>query len=130
MIESQFPGGREFTDEECASRVSVDYSRKPQDLLTEIYKEATNENQKADARIAKTLAKCSTLLAQLANRQERVHRAIKGLTWAVLIFTVLLVALTVKLTYYTAKLIKHEQESNQHADQTGTNAVEAPQPPR
>jgi hypothetical protein len=108
-MENTFKDGRELDDEQCARAVDIDLDRPPKELLAEIYKEATNENQKPDARIAKTAAKASALFARLSADQERIARRLIYLTVALVALTATLLVFTIYLYKDTHFQIQREQ---------------------
>ena len=92
MAESSSPPPRkpEWTDEQATEFALRDSSRDPKEFLPEIYREASNAAQDPDARISKTLAKCSALFVRLSDDQARAARRLD-------VFTRWLIALTVAL---------------------------------
>jgi hypothetical protein len=115
-MENTFKDGRELDDEQSARAVDIDFDRPPKELLTEIYKEATNENQKPDARIAKTVAKASTLFARLSADQERIARKLIYLTVALVFLTAALLMFAVYLYKDTHFQIQREQTAAPHEE--------------
>src|SRR5438874_2129522 len=64
----------EWTDEQATEFALFDASRDPKEFLPQIYREASNAAQDPDARISKTLAKCSALFVRLSDEQARSAR--------------------------------------------------------
>ena len=82
----------EWTVEQAAEFALFDASRDPKEFLPQIYREASNAAQDPDARISKTLAKCSALFVRLSDEQAKSARRLDlytrwliGLTVALLI---------------------------------------------
>lgn len=115
-MENTFKDGRELNNEQCIRAVDIDFDRPPKELLAEIYKEATYENQKPDARIAKTLAKCSTLFARLSADQEKIARNLIYLTVALVVLTTAIFVFTVYLYKDTHFQIQREQTAAPHEE--------------
>ena len=77
------------TPEKYRKWVADNFASDPKEQLFDIYKEALYEHQNDAGRIAKTIAKASTLIARLSSDQERLtHENLKmqakvvKLTWA------------------------------------------------
>jgi len=105
---------RELDDAQCKTAVTLDLQRKTDDLLLEIYKEATNGAQDQDARISKTVAKASTLFARMSADLEQVHRDIRRLTRWLVALTIAICILTLPLAYDAYLRIKQHYTDAQH----------------
>jgi len=64
----------------------------PKEFLPEIYREASNAAQDPDARISKTLAKCSALFVRLSNEQAKTAHRLDVYTRWLIVLTVALLA--------------------------------------
>ena len=95
--------------------VAANFDSDVKEQLFDIYKESMYENQGDAGRIAKTIAKASTLFARLSHDQEKVARWLIGLTIALLLFTVALLVFTVCLYKDTHALLKHEEAAKPSA---------------
>jgi hypothetical protein len=85
----------EWTDEQARDFALFDASRDPKEFLPEIYREASNADPDPDARVSKTLAKCSALFVRLSDEHAKaVHRLD--------VFTRWLIGLTIALIVLTA----------------------------
>jgi hypothetical protein len=91
--------GREWDDKQCDEFAAFDASREPKEFLPQIYREASNGNQHPDARIAKTLAKCSALFVRLSADQAKAARKLEVLTIVIVVFTIIIALLTAILSY-------------------------------
>ncbi|PYV69487.1 MAG: hypothetical protein DMG96_33810 [Acidobacteria bacterium] len=85
----------EWTDEQATEFALFDASRDPKEFLPQIYREASNAAQDPDARISKTLAKCSALFVRLSDEQVRSARRLD-------LYTRWLIGLTVELLIVAA----------------------------
>jgi hypothetical protein len=104
---------REWSDAECAYFAALDSSSDPKEFLTQIYREASNGNQDPDARIAKTLAKCSALFVRLSDDQTRMSKRLEKYTFWLILLTVILSILTAYLcveAYYARQNSQLETE--------------------
>jgi hypothetical protein len=89
----------EWTDEQAKEFALFDASRDPREFLPEIYREASNADQDPDARISKTLAKCSALFVKLSDEQAKAAHRLDVFTRWLIALTVALIVLTAFQTY-------------------------------
>jgi hypothetical protein len=89
----------EWTDAQATQFSLFDASRNPKEFLPEIYREASNAAQDPDARIAKTLAKCSALFVHLSAKQTELSKRIDLYTRWLIGLTVVLIIVAALQTY-------------------------------
>ena len=89
----------EWTDEQAAQFALFDASRDPKEFLPEIYREASNAAQDPDARIAKTLAKCSALFVHLSAKQTELSQRLDLYTRWLIGLTIVLLVVAALQTY-------------------------------
>jgi hypothetical protein len=89
----------EWTDEQARKFALFDASRDSREFLPEIYREASNADQDPDARISKTLAKCSALFVKLSDEQAKAAHRLDVFTRWLIALTVALIVLTAFQTY-------------------------------
>lgn len=104
--------------------VATNFDSDPKEQLFDIYKESMYEHQNDAGRIAKTIAKASTLFARLSQDQERVARKLLLLTVALLVFTAALLVFTYELYKDTHLQIQRDHAQKHDALQTS----ESPKP--
>jgi len=79
-------------DGQAGRRVrAIRCSRDAKEFLPEIYREPSNAAQDPDARISKTLAKCSALFVRLSEEQATLAHRIDFYTRWLIVLTVMLV---------------------------------------
>jgi len=105
---------REWNDAQCEEFAAFDSAREPKEFLPQIYREATNGDQAPDARIAKTLAKCSALFIRLSDDQARASKRLERLTFGLILLTLALLIFTAYLYKDTHFLIQREQAATPH----------------
>lgn len=89
----------EWTDEQAKQFALFDSARDPKKFLPEIYREASNAAQDPDARISKTLAKCSALFVRLSDDQSKAAHRLDQYTRWLIALTVALFIVAVLQTY-------------------------------
>jgi|SRR6516162_9913887 len=96
---ADIPRKPEWTDEQAKEFALLDASRDPKEFLPQIYREASNAAQDPDARISKTLAKCSALFVRLSDEQAKAAHRLDLFTRWLIALTVALIVLTALQTY-------------------------------
>lgn len=114
---SDAPRKPEWTDEQATKFALFDASRDPKEFLPEIYREASNAAQDPDARIAKTLAKCSALFVRLSADQAKAARKLECLTIVLIVFTIVIALLTAVLSYDVIQKFRGHSEQHPAAEQ-------------
>jgi len=119
----------EWTDQQCDDFAAFDAAREPKEFLPQIYREANNAVQDPDARIAKTLMKCSALFIRLSADQDKRASLLEKLTKRLLAYTLALLALTFVIACLTIYLCYREHQASHdvnQANQTTQQTIKHP----